>query len=176
MRGRPRPDRGIVGLKRTHHLIIWSAIGIFVLDQASKLLVVSFIDLYHGIVVIPGFFNLVHIRNRGVAFGIMNQPGHSLPFFIITAISLVVGACLVLWYLSSKQKNLLHGLGTSLIIGGIAGNVTDRLRVGSVIDFIDLYIGKFHWPSFNIADSAITIGTCLLALYLIIEQRSKHVS
>ena len=165
-----------MALQRTYRLVIWPAIGIFVLDQLTKWLVASRIPVYHSMSVIPGLVNFVHIRNRGVAFGIMNQQGHSLAFLLITGISVVVGVCLVLWFLKTKEKSLLHGIGISLIIGGIAGNVTDRIRLGSVIDFIDVYIGNFHWPAFNVADSAITVGTCLLAIYLVTDQRSGHVS
>ena len=126
--------------------------------------------------IIPGFFNLVRIYNRGMAFGLMNRPGHPLPFVLLTAISLVVMCILLLWYLRAKDKTVVHALGCSLVIGGTAGNVMDRIRLGRVVDFLDFYVGKFHWPAFNIADASITLGAFLLAIYLITAQRSADVS
>ena len=165
-----------MGLGKTHHLLIWPAVAIFCLDQGSKLLATSYIGPYRSIQVIPGFFNLVLVHNRGMAFGLMNRPGHHLPFILLTAISLVVMGILVLWYLKTPQKSTLHGLGSSLIIGGTAGNVMDRIRLGKVVDFLDFYIGRFHWPAFNIADASITLGTFLLALYVLKAQKKAHVS
>ena len=150
--------------------------AVFCLDQVTKLFVISHVSPYHGIKIIPGFFDIVLIHNRGMAFGLLNRPGHHLPFVLLTAVSLVVMGILAIWYLRVPDKSALHGLGSSLIIGGTAGNVMDRLRLGKVVDFLDFYIGKFHWPAFNIADASITLGTCLLALYVIRAQRKAHVS
>lgn len=174
--GRTRSDWEIVALDRTLHLLFWPAAGVFCLDQLTKLFVASHIGPFQSIEVIPRFFNLVHIHNRGMAFGLMNRPGHTLPFILLTASSLAVMGILILWHIKVKEKTLLHGLGSSLIIGGAAGNVMDRLRLGKVVDFLDFYIGKFHWPAFNIADASITIGTCLLAIYVIMAHRSNNVS
>ncbi len=165
-----------MGLEKGHHLLIWPATAVFCIDQVSKLFVISHVTPYQSIKIIPGFFDLVLIHNRGMAFGLLNRPGYHLPFIFLTAVSLVVIAILAIWYLKATEKTILHGLGSSLIIGGTAGNLMDRLRLGKVVDFLDFYIGKFHWPAFNVADASITLGTCLLALYVINAQRKTHVS
>ena len=145
-------------MKRNYNLLTLPALTIVILDQLSKFLVVSTIQLYETIPVINGFFNLVHIRNRGIAFGLMNRPGGNLIFtFLITS---TIGAIvlLVLWFLRLKNENIGIILGLSLILGGAVGNLIDRLRLREVIDFLDFYIGPYHWPAFNVADSAITVG------------------
>ena len=162
--------------KKTFYVLLCPAVVVFCLDQLTKVLVASYLRPLQSINVIPGFFNLVHIYNRGMAFGLMNRPGHPLSLMFLTAISLMVMGILILWYIRSQHKSLLHGLGSSLILGGAAGNVVDRVRLGHVVDFLDFHIGKFHWPAFNVADASITIGTCLLAIYLITSHRAHNVS
>ncbi len=165
------------GVKRNYNLLTLPALTIVILDQLSKFLVVSTIQLYETIPVINGFFNLVHIRNRGIAFGLMNRPGGNLIFtFLITS---TIGAIvlLVLWFLRLKNENIWIILGFSLIIGGAVGNLIDRLRLREVIDFLDFYIGPYHWPAFNVADSAITVGAFWVAINMIFLHSSKdHVS
>ena len=154
-------------MKRNYNLLTLPALTIVILDQLSKFLVVSTIQLYETIPVINGFFNLVHIRNRGIAFGLMNRPGGNLIFtFLITS---TIGAIvlLVLWFRRLKNENIGIILGLSLILGGAVGNLIDRLRLREVIDFLDFYIGPYHWPAFNVADSAITVGAFWVAINMI---------
>ena len=155
------------GVKRNYNLLTLPALTIVILDQLSKFLVVSTIQLYETIPVINGFFNLVHIRNRGIAFGLMNRPGGNLIFIFLITSTIGAIVLLVLWFLRLKNENIGLILGLSLIIGGAVGNLIDRLRLREVIDFLDFYIGPYHWPAFNVADSAITVGAFWVAINMI---------
>ncbi|RLB19267.1 MAG: signal peptidase II [Deltaproteobacteria bacterium] len=164
-------------MKKGRHLMIWPAIAVFCLDQVSKWLVAHHIPLFQSRVIIPGLFNLVHTHNRGIAFGLLNRDSSSPTIFLITAASLVVIVVLIIWYVRSTEKDTFLTLGISLIMGGTLGNMTDRLRLGLVVDFLDIYLGRFHWPAFNVADSSITIGTFMIGLSLILShKRSSHAS
>jgi signal peptidase II len=139
---------------------------ILILDQATKLLVERLLPLYSVKPIIPGFFNLVHVRNTGAAFSMFaGSPSIWRQAVFVGLGLLVVGG---LGYAGTKLRKdeTLTRWAYALICAGALGNLVDRLRLGEVIDFLDLYIGAYHWPAFNVADSAITIGACLLAVTL----------
>ena len=130
-------------------------------DQISKSLVKSTMTLYDVIPVIPGFFQLNYITNKGMAFGINLPVGIS--FF--SGISLII-TCFLVWILWRERKNnLLMRISLALILGGAIGNLIDRILFGEVVDFFDFMIGDFHWYIFNIADSAVTVGIILMLFY-----------
>ena len=130
-------------------------------DQISKSLVKSTMTLYDVIPVIPGFFQLNYITNKGMAFGINLPVGIS--FF--SGISLII-TCFLVWILWCERKNnLLMRISLALILGGAIGNLIDRILFGEVVDFFDFMIGDFHWYIFNIADSAVTVGIILMLFY-----------
>ena len=130
-------------------------------DQISKLLIKSTMTLYDVIPVIPGFFQLNYITNKGMAFGINLPVGIS--FF--SGISLII-TCFLVWILWCERKNnLLMRISLALILGGAIGNLIDRILFGEVVDFFDFMIGDFHWYIFNIADSAVTVGIILMLFY-----------
>ena len=130
-------------------------------DQISKSLVKSTMTLYDVIPVIPGFFQLNYITNKGMAFGINLPVGIS--FF--SGISLII-ICFLVWILWCERKNnLLMRISLALILGGAIGNLIDRILFGEVIDFFDFMVGDFHWDIFNIADSAVTVGIILMLFY-----------
>ena len=130
-------------------------------DQISKSLIKSTMTLYDVIPVIPGFFQLNYITNKGMAFGINLPVGIS--FF--SGISLII-TCFLVWILWCERKNnLLMRISLSLILGGAIGNLIDRILFGEVVDFFDFMIGDFHWYVFNIADSAVTVGIILMLFY-----------
>lgn len=141
------------------------AAGVLVFDQITKAWVQAVIPLWGvGPTVIPGFFQIVHSQNRGAAFGFLNRwdiTWHQ-PLFI----GITVAAILFLWVLARSEDNRgwCYPLGLGAILGGALGNLVDRLRLGAVVDFLDFYLGNWHWPAFNIADSAISIGVGLLLL------------
>jgi signal peptidase II len=139
---------------------------IIALDQITKIIISRTIPLYDSVPVINGFFNLVHIHNRGMAFGLMNRPGNDITFRILTFITLVAVIGLLIWYIKLNDTSWKVTIAFSLILGGAVGNLIDRLYLKKVIDFLDFYVGSWRWPAFNVADSAITVGTCLLAYFL----------
>ena len=155
--------------------MIWPALMVILLDQASKLAVTHGLRIHESVTVIAGFFNLVHARNRGMAFGIMNRPDINFGFYILLCASLTAIVLLLIWFFRLKHDNTRITVGISLILGGAVGNLIDRLRFRAVIDFLDFYLGSYHWPAFNVADSAITVGTFLVAISLLFQPKS-HVS
>jgi signal peptidase II len=161
-------------LRMHYHLMAWPALIIVALDQITKLAVANNLKLYQSVPVVTGFFNLVHVRNRGIAFGLMNQHNTGFSFFFLVAVSLCAIALLLIWSLKLKENATLTGLGLSLILGGAVANLLDRIRLQGVIDFLDFYIGSYHWPAFNVADSAITVGTALVAISLFFHRASNE--
>lgn len=154
-------------MKYVGPLFMIPAVAIVALDQVSKHLVMRAIPFHESIPLLDGFFNLVHIRNRGMAFGLMNRPGSSLSTYLLVAATLVAVGLLIFWFTRLKDKGLTMVLPLSFILGGAIGNLIDRVRMGEVIDFLDFYIGPYHWPAFNVADSAITVGTLWLAIQVL---------
>ena len=144
---------------------------VFALDRLTKWMVqtrVSAMDTYR---VIPGFFDIVHSENRGVAFGIFNDSNSEwrTTLLIVLTVGAVIMLSAMLWNAHRMAGYCLWGL--ALILGGAAGNVFDRIARGSVTDFVDIYLGEHHWHTFNVADSAIVIGSCLLLLDVLRPQR-----
>jgi signal peptidase II len=141
---------------------------VLVLDQFTKYLVEKSIRMYDVIPVLPGFFNLTHVRNKGAAFSLFStMPNGFRSAFFITVTLVAVAALAVL---ISKSGERLLVIAFSLIAGGAVGNVIDRIRFGEVVDFIQWYYRSFYWPSFNVADSAISIGVGLLVIDMIIRK------
>jgi len=158
---------GDVRRMNRYAVVILIALMVIILDQISKAIVVQTINLHESIPVIDGFFNLVHIRNRGIAFGLLNSSNHSLGFYIQVP-AVILAVIIIAWWLHNSTNNDRHlFFGLALIIGGAIGNLIDRLRYREVIDFLDFHIGSYAWPSFNLADSAVTVGAVYLGIMLI---------
>lgn len=152
-------------IMRTYHFLI--ALVVVALDRASKWLVMKSFSLHDGMQIIPGFFRLSHEENRGAAFSLFaDSPAHWRMVLLVafSALALIVVATL-LWRNSHALAST--GVGLALIMGGAVGNLWDRLLRGSVIDFLVFYIGRYQWPAFNVADSAIVVGACLLAFEIL---------
>jgi len=154
-------------LKREYLLFIGLALIILLLDQVSKWMAVNQIEAHQILSVIPGFFNLVLVKNRGMAFGIFSQTrsGFYYYFLLFTTIG-AIGVILFFFFWIKRTKKWLT-VGLSLILGGALGNLVDRVRWGYVIDFLDFFLKGYHWPAFNVADSAITAGTFWLLFNII---------
>ena len=152
---------------------MWPALAVLALDQITKHLIASRFPLYETQPLISGFFNFVHVRNRGMAFGIMNRPGADWGFTLLLCVTLGAVALLLFWFYRLKSEDKGMAIPLSLILGGAIGNLLDRMRLGEVIDFLDFYIGPYHWPAFNVADSAITVGTLWLAVSLLFYPASR---
>jgi signal peptidase II len=156
-------------------LILVIIIGVG-LDQLTKLWVVQAIPPHSVIKVITGFFNLVHIYNRGAAFGLLSNLSTTLAslFFVFTTLIILGVLSYLYWRLSREQ--ILAAIGYSLIMSGALGNLIDRIRLGEVIDFLDFYLGRHHWPAFNVADSLICVGAGFLFLAIWRAEGEANVS
>ncbi len=144
------------------------------LDQVTKLLVLQNLALGSHIPVGPGFFNLVHVHNKGAAFSLLNSipVGFTRPFFILTT-GLVLGVVGYFWWRLPKT-DWSAALGYSLIMGGALGNLIDRVRLGEVVDFLDFYRGGYHWPAFNVADSMVCLGAAVLVWVILTEEKTDN--
>jgi signal peptidase II len=143
--------------------------AVLVLDQITKYLVEKYVRMYETITVIPGFFNLTHVRNRGAAFSLFS--GAPAAFRSVFFITITLIALAVITVLIRKTHERLLVVAFSLIAGGAIGNnLIDRIRYGEVVDFIQWYCRSYYWPSFNIADSAISVGVALLAIDMLFNK------
>jgi signal peptidase II len=150
------------------------ALGVFALDRWSKWMIETSFganDFGATKTVIPGFFNIVRSQNPGVAFGIFaeNSSRSRTPILVGLSIFAVLLLAGMLWRIDRLDSPSATGL--ALIFGGAVGNVFDRVRVGSVTDFLDFYAGTYHWYTFNVADASIFTGACLLILSMLLAQR-----
>lgn len=161
-------------MKKSYLIFFGIAAVIVALDQLTKMLVAANLQLHDSIPLINGFLNLVYVRNPGAAFGFLAKA--SALFRSVFFISVTVAAMLlILYYLKhtgAAEKGQVAAL--SLIFAGAAGNLIDRINYGEVIDFIDVYVSVHHWPAFNVADSAISVGAVLLLLSLLIRPKEKQ--
>jgi signal peptidase II len=140
---------------------------VFALDRLTKRIIEQRVSVFDAHTVIPGFFDIVHARNRGAAFSMFADSTSAWrPFFLIglSVAALVLVAAILR---NASRLDRPTAIGLSLILGGALGNVFDRIVSGAVTDFLDFYVGQFHWPAFNLADSAIVIGSGLLLISLL---------
>lgn len=143
---------------------------IIIIDQATKYLIQLRFDIHQSIIVIDNFFSLTHILNPGGAFGFFAGQSLIVRKFIFIFLSTIV-ACFVLYiYFKTAIEHLFLSYGFALIFAGAVGNLIDRIRYGKVIDFLDFYIGSYHWPAFNVADSAISIGMVILVYHIVFNK------
>jgi signal peptidase II len=156
-------------------LLVILAAGV-ALDQATKLMVAKALPLGTQVPVIRGFFNLVHIHNRGAAFGLLAHLSLDAArvFFVLTT-GLVLAVVGYLWWRLPSGRGAA-ALGYSLIMAGALGNLIDRVRLGEVIDFLDFFWGRFHWPAFNVADSLVCVGAALLVWVILREDKESDAS
>ena len=159
-----------------YRLVIILTLVVLFLDQATKLWVASVLPLWSSKTVIPGFFNLVHVLNPGAAFGFLSDlDANWRPYFFLGVTALAVVLILHLLRTVPREDQVLF-TALGLILGGAMGNLVDRIRMGEVVDFLDFYIGQYHWPAFNIADVAISIGSVLLLVSVYRTRRYGLVS
>jgi signal peptidase II len=152
-------SNGAHAMRKYHFLI---ALLVVVLDRLSKWLVASNIALHDSVSVLPGFFRLTHVQNPGAAFGLFAESSSEWKVAILILFSIVALAVVSALLWKNSHSMTVTGVGLSLILGGAVGNLWDRLLSGRVVDFLDFYLGSYHWPAFNVADSAIVIGALLL--------------
>ena len=140
-----------------------------VLDQASKFVILDFVMMPPRVIEVMPIFNLVLVFNKGVSFGIFGGAGDWQPF-ALSGLALVICAGLVFW--QWRQRTMYGAVAVGLIVGGALGNVIDRLRFGAVVDFLDFHLGGWHWPAFNLSDSAITLGVLVILAVEVLPKRS----
>ena len=143
---------------RKYHFL--GAVGVFLVDQVSKWLITRNIVLHESVTVIPGFFRLTHVVNRGAAFGLLSESEWNVGILILFSLVALAVVSTLLWRNSHRVSTT--GFGLALILGGAVGNLWDRLLDGHVVDFLDFHLSGYHWPAFNVADSAIVVGALLL--------------
>ncbi|WP_341326532.1 signal peptidase II [Methylotuvimicrobium sp. KM2] len=139
---------------------LWLSFVVLILDQITKLAVAANMQLYQSIQVLP-FFNLTYVHNTGAAFSFLSEAGGWQRWFF-AALAFVISIVITMWLARLKRHETLLAVSLALVLGGAVGNLIDRLAYGYVIDFLDVYYQDWHWPAFNIADSAITIGVALM--------------
>lgn len=162
-------DRHLV---RRFHFII--AFLVVLVDRATKWVVATNISLHDGKQVIPGFFRITHVENRGAAFGLFaDSPSQwKIAMLVMFSIVALVVVSALLWRNSHSRTST--GVGLALILGGALGNLWDRLLNGRVVDFLLFYIGQYQWPAFNVADSAIVVGAGLLVVEILLAKPQAH--
>ena len=160
-------------MKRKYWILLIVFLVIIVLDQSTKLIIQQTLPLHKQVEIISGFFNLIHVRNTGGAFGIFGGERDPLGSVLFVVASLIAVGILVILFLRVKEHEKALAFSLSLLLSGAMGNLIDRVSYGEVIDFLDFYVSSYHWPAFNIADSAISIGIGLMALELLIKEHKK---
>jgi len=142
---------------------------ILLLDQLTKLYIDKTMKLYQSIPVVDGLFSITYLRNRGAAFSFLADASWRLPFFLLATVIAVIAILVAFTKLRADQGFAAFSL--TMILAGAVGNLIDRVRMGEVIDFLDVYWRSHHWPAFNVADSAICVGVALLAFDMFREEK-----
>jgi signal peptidase II len=153
--------------------IIFSAIAVAVvlLDQLTKAWIVSTMNLYESFAVIGGFFNITHVRNPGAAFGFLAGASPLFRYIFFLAVTVAAILLIIHYFRTSRIEDPFQVSALALILAGAVGNLIDRIRFGEVVDFLDVYVGSHHWPAFNVADSAISVGAAILVLALLRKRK-----
>lgn len=146
---------------------LWIAACVFLLDQATKILMLEVVMVPPRPIDVTPFFNLVIVWNRGVSFGLLSDQGWG-PWPLVALTGAIVAGLLV-WLARTKERWL--GLALGLVIGGAVGNVVDRMIFGAVFDFIDVHAAGYHWPAFNVADAAISLGVVAIVADSLFSRR-----
>jgi signal peptidase II len=152
-------------IMRRYHFLI--ALLVVMLDRVTKWVVAKDISMHDGIQIIPGFFRLTHVENRGAAFGLFaDSPAQwKIAMLVLFSVVALIVVSTLLW--KNSHAMTTTGLGLALILGGAIGNLWDRLLNGRVVDFLLFYLGRYQWPAFNVADSAIVCGAGLLVIEIL---------
>ena len=156
-------------LSKYHRLAIVAGLVVLT-DQVSKAFILRHLPIHQSIPIIKGFFNITHIRNPGGAFGLMSNMSPIFRTIVFLFISSLAVGLILYFYKKTPRNQPLLATGFALIFGGAIGNLIDRVRFGNVVDFLDFYLGNLHWPAFNVADSAITIGITIFIFHLLLKK------
>jgi signal peptidase II len=172
----PGPATGPEAASGTRGSLFWWIVaGVVAADQATKALLRAAVPLYDSRPVVPGFLDLVHVRNEGVAFGLLNQVNLRNKWLVTTGLALLALTGVAYFARHVRPEERLARAGLSLILGGALGNLMDRLTTGYVVDFVDVYWGTWHFWAFNVADASITVGAILVfADLLLVKRHASH--
>jgi signal peptidase II len=163
-------------LKKNIIIFVLGAAAVIVLDQITKSAITSRFAMHEAYPIINGFFNLVYVMNPGAAFGFLANMSGTFRYVFFTGITVVVILLIIYYIVKSKPQNMLMVISLTLIFAGAVGNLIDRIRFGAVVDFLDVYVGTAHWPAFNVADSAISVGAVLMIWEMIMNREKAHSS
>ena len=163
-------------MKRNLIIFILGAIVVIAVDQITKAAITEKLFMYGSHKVIDGFFSLVYVTNPGAAFGFLARAPEIFRYLFFIGITVLAILLIIYYIVKSKQETLLIVISLALIFGGAVGNLIDRIRFGAVVDFLDFYIGTWHWPAFNVADSAISIGAVLMIWEMLVNRRKTSSS
>jgi len=144
--------------------------GLVALDQVSKFILARFVPLYSSVPVIPGFFSLTHIRNKGAIFGMFNRSGVKNVTLLLMIASIVALGFVIFYFIKTPASHRWTKVALSLILAGAVGNQIDRFVRGSVVDFLEVHVKGFYWPTFNVADACISTGAVLLAALIVFRR------
>jgi signal peptidase II len=158
---------------KTIRLVIIAGLVVLA-DQIAKALIIKNLPLHKSMPVIPGIFDFTHILNPGGAFGLMANMSVAVRTVVFLFISSLAVGLILYFYIKTPREYVFLGSGFALIFGGAIGNLIDRVRFGVVVDFLDFYLGKHHWPAFNIADSAITVGIIIFIYHLLLKKMPEE--
>ncbi len=153
-------------MRKRFSILLGAAAAVLGLDLFTKYLVVAGLDPWQRVEMIPGFFNLVRVHNRGAAFGFMNSMENGGQLWLFGGAAVLAAAIIFFIARTEKSEKPLFFASLGLILGGAAGNLVDRIRYGHVVDFLDFYLGSWHWPAFNVADIAICCGVFGVLLHM----------
>ena len=157
-------------LQNKYVKLAWVAALVILVDQVTKALILNNLPMHQSVNVIEGLFDITHIRNPGGAFGLMANMSAATRMFVFLFLSSLAVGLLFYLYKKTPETHSFLATGFAMIFGGAIGNLIDRIRFGNVVDFLDFYIGKYHWPAFNVADSAITIGIFIFVFHLLFKK------
>jgi signal peptidase II len=156
-------------MKPRYTLFVTLSLVGLLLDQASKLFIDRSMQLFDSFPVVTNFFSITYVRNPGAAFSFLSEASWRLPFFI--AVSLVASIAILVAFHKLRDDQKLAQISLAMIFSGAVGNLIDRVRLGEVIDFLDVHWYRHHWPAFNVADSMICVGVFLLAADMMLEDK-----
>jgi len=167
----PGPPPSVPPAASGARLLWWLIAGVIAADQATKVLLRSAVPLYDHRTLVPGLVDLVHVRNEGIAFGLLNSADFEYKWLVTTTLAAVALGAIAFYARHLRPEERLARIGLSLILGGALGNLIDRVHAGYVVDFVDVYWGTWHFWAFNVADMAINVGAALVFLELLFVRR-----
>jgi signal peptidase II len=157
-------------------VLAFVSIATITLDQISKTNIMQTMRLHESIPIIPEFFSLTYIRNPGAAFGLLAASSHGFRLVFFGFTSLFALGLLGMIFFRLRHDDWIGQLSIAGILGGAVGNLLDRVRFGEVIDFLDFYVNGYHWPAFNVADAAISVGVFFLILHFAMDKKEEAAS